>query len=374
MGLFGDKQQDFLGVDMGTSSIKLVQLRNEKGFARLVTYGMVEVSSEIIRNKTASNINVIADKLSKLIQRARISTKDCSAALPIFSVFNSVISLPSMSKQDMDSAVKWEAKKFIPFPIEDMILDWKIIDNSDAKIQNAQSIKNSINTTQEENIQKDFIQTKSKFTRVLLTAAPKSLVSVYLEVFKKVGLNLLSLEVESFAITRSLVDSTVGNVMIIDIGSVTTDVCVVENGLPVLNRSVEVGGNLMTESISRSLNISFERAEQFKQDFGLATNSDEGISIPKNIEETLSPMVNEIKYVFDLYKRQGNGKIDSIILSGGSAYLPNLVDYLKNVLNAPVYIGDSWHKVKYPKEIEPILDEIGPKFSVAVGLALRNII
>lgn len=372
MGLFAKKSQNFLGVDIGTSGIKLVQLSNEKGKARLITYGIAELGSDIIRNKTAANINIIATKLASLVQKSRVSTKDCSAALPIFSVFNSVISLPEMSKSDMDSAVRWEAKKFVPFPIEDMILDWKIISTPDKsdQIVHDQKLYNNGNIDKT----KDFIKTKSKFTRVLLTAAPKNLVSVYIDIFKKAQLNLLSLEVESFATARALIDQNTNNVMIIDIGSVTTDVCVVENGLPILNRSIEVGGNLMTESISRSLNISFERAEQFKQDFGLATNADEGISIPKKIEETLAPMINEIKYVFDLYKRQGNRTIDSIILTGGSAYLPNLIDYLQKVLNSPVYIGDSWHKVMYPKELEPVLDEMGPKFGVAIGLALRNIV
>lgn len=368
MGLFSTKTQDFLGVDMGTSGIKIVQLRNEKGVAKLVTYGMSEVNSDIIRNKTVANINIIASNLSELVKKAGVSNRDCSAALPIFSVFNSVVSLPLMSKNDMDSAVKWEAKKFIPLPIEDMILDWKVIEN--VKEVDTKSPTQNNNQRPE----KDLITTKSKFTRVLLTAAPKSLVSVYMEIFKKAQLNLISLEVESFAIARSLIDNNIGNVMMIDIGSATTDVCVVEAGLPVLNRSIEVGGNLITESIARSLNISIERAEQFKQDFGLATNYDEGISIPKKIEETLSPMINEIKYVLDLYKRQGNSKIDSIVISGGSSCLPNLVDYLKTILNSSVYIGDTWHKVTYPKELEPILDEIGPKFSVAVGLALRNIV
>ncbi|HNZ86341.1 MAG TPA: type IV pilus assembly protein PilM [bacterium] len=372
MGLFSKKNQNFLGVDIGTSGIKLVQLANEKGTARLVTYGLAEINTEIIRNKTTQNINIVAGRLAGLVQKSRVSTKDCSAALPIFSVFNSVISLPAMSKNDMDSAVKWEAKKFIPFPIEDMILDWRVIADTQNKHQTIYNEKSYGSTSN--SIDQDIIKTKSKFIKVLLTAAPKNVVAVYIEIFKKAQLNLLSLEVESFAIARSLIDQNTNNVMVIDIGSVTTDVCVVENGLPILNRSIEVGGNLMTESIARSLNISFERAEQFKQDFGLATNLDEGISIPKKIEETLAPMVNEIKYVFDLYKRQSNSRIDSIILTGGSAYLPNLIDYLKKVLNAPVYIGDPWHKVMYPKELEPVLDEMGPKFGVAIGLALRNII
>lgn len=397
MGLFAKKNYNFLGVDIGTSSIKIVQLANEKGRAKLITYGMFGVNADIIRNKTPETIKIIVQSLDKLISKARVSTKICSAALPTFSVFSSVISLPIMAKSDLASAVKWEAKKFIPFPIENMILDWKVLEREDKAKKNYhndfKNIKrNSLNNKagllrvdgkpDEKNTKqgrklnetRDFIKTKEKFNNILLTAAPKNLVSVYVDIFKRLGLSLFSLEVESFAMARSLISDERTCVMIVDIGSVTTDVCVTENSLPILNRSIEVGGNMMTKSIAKSLNISFERAEQFKQDFGLTISSEGGSNIPKTIEETLSPMVNEIKYVFDLYRRQGKGQIDKVILSGGSAYLPNLVNYLSKSLNSTVYIGDAWHKVMYPKELKSILDEIGPRFSVAVGLALRGIV
>jgi type IV pilus assembly protein PilM len=394
MSLFNKKNQDFLGVDIGTSGIKIVQLTKEKDKAKLVTYGMVDVDADIIRNKTPESIKLIAQALEKIIDKARVSTKNCSTALPTFSVFSSVISLPQMTKSDLNSAVKWEAKKFIPFPIENMILDWKIINASKGSQKNQllDNLNNKVDLgkffnkdktegDQKEEIERkpaktenDLIKTSSKFNKILLTAAPKSLVSVYVDIFKELELNLTSLEVESFAMTRALIADEKKYAMIVDIGSVTTDVCVVENGLPILNRSIEVGGNMMTESIAQSLNISFDRAEQFKQDFGLTMSKEEVNNVPKTIEETLSPMVNEIKYVFDLYRRQGSGKIDNVILSGGSAYLPSLVDYLSKVLNTTVYIGDAWYKVMYPKELKPVLDEVGPRFSVAVGLALRGII
>ena len=118
MSLFKEKKQDFLGVDIGTSSIKIVQLTNDRGRARLVTYGMIDIGYDIIRNKTPESEKMIVASIKKLLERSRVSTKMCSTALPTFSVFSSVISLPKMDKRDMDSAVRWEAKKFITFPIE----------------------------------------------------------------------------------------------------------------------------------------------------------------------------------------------------------------------------------------------------------------
>ncbi len=365
MGLFKEKKQDFLGVDIGTSGIKIVQLANDNGKARLVTYGMIEMNSDLIRNKTPQLSRAVGISMKKLLERSHVSTKLASAALPTFSVFSSVISLPKMGKLDMDSAVKWEAKKFIPLPIEDMILDWELMAKP-KQVKNLSSEK-SVN-------EKRFIESQSTFDRVFLTAAPKSVVNIYTELFKNLNIDLYSLEIESFATARALIDDKLTTTMIVDIGSITTDVCVVENGFPILNRSIEIGGNVMTKGIAASMNVSEERAEQFKRDFGLVSLGENGNNIPKTIEETINPMVNEIKYVFDLYKRQGNGVVEKVILSGGSAYLPNLVNYLRDVLNVPVYIGDAWHKVMYPKELKTVLDEIGPRFSVAIGLAMKNIV
>ncbi len=365
MGLFKEKKQDFLGIDIGTSGIKIVQLANYNGKARIVTYGMVEMNSDLIRNRTPRLLKDVSVSIKKLLEKSRVSTKICSAALPTFSVFSSVISLPKMDKVDMDSAVKWEAKKFIPLPMEDMILSWELMGRNKAQTKIAPEKFTN---------EKGFIETQSSFDKVFLTAAPKGVVSTYIDLFKGLGIDLYSLEIESFATARSLIDDRLTTTMIVDIGSITTDVCVVENGFPILNRSIEIGGNIMTKGIAASMNVSEERAEQFKRDFGLVSLGENGGGIPRIIEETLNPMVNEIKYVFDLYRRQGNGTVEKIILSGGSAYLPNIVNYLQSVLNTPVYIGDAWHKVMYPKELKPVLDEIGPRFSVAIGLALKNIV
>lgn len=367
MGLFREKKQDFLGVDIGTSGIKIVQLANDNGRARLVTYGMIEMNSDLIRNKTPQLLKAVSVSMKKLLERSHVSTRLASAALPTFSVFSSVISLPKMDKVDMDSAVKWEAKKFIPLPMEDMILSWDLM----SKTKRAQAKNSSSEKSENE---KGFIEAQSIFDRVFLTAAPKSVVSIYTELFGALNIDLYSLEIESFATARALIDDKLTTTMIVDIGSITTDVCVVENGFPILNRSIEIGGNIMTKGIALSMNVSEERAEQFKRDFGLVSLAESGSNIPKTIEESISPMVNEIKYVFDLYKRQGNGVVEKVILSGGSAYLPNLVSYLQNVLNVSVYIGDAWHKVMYPKELKTVLDEIGPRFSVAIGLAMKNIV
>ena len=208
-------------------------------------------------------------------------------------------------------------------------------------------------------------------TKVLVTAAPKTLVNKYLEVFKGAGLNLLSLETEAFAMSRALLGKDRQLTMIVDIGSITTDISIVDNGLPVLNRSIDVGGLTVTKAIAASLNISQDRAEQFKRDFGLVLG-DTKKGIPKTIEASLGPIINEVRYVFDMYRGQSSQGVSKILLSGGSAFLPNLPDYFLSLFNVPVYIGNPWDKLEYSEDLKPMLDKIGNRMAVAVGLAMRD--
>jgi type IV pilus assembly protein PilM len=160
--------------------------------------------------------------------------------------------------------------------------------------------------------------------------------------------------------------------MLVDIGAYTTDIAVVESGIPLINRTIDVGGSTLTKAIAQSLNISEQRAEQFKRDFGLAVES--GGGIPKTIEASFSPVINEVKYLFDLYQGQSRTPIQKVVLTGGSAYLPNLPAFLQNLLKAPVILGDPWERVSYPVELKPALEEVGPMLVVAIGLALREIV
>jgi len=391
----------YLGVDIGTSSIKLVELENYKNQARLKTYGYADVSVNILSSAIERNNQAVADYINQIASRAHIQTRQVVAALPTFSVFNFIINLPAMPKKDLDAAIKWEAKKFIPVPLEEMILDWKILGNKKIKtpIKKAadnkgldkvmnpaskdedmfQSLKDSTDALAKKeegqdkdkfNYEKAAIKSDSNY-RILLTAAPKNLVARYIDIFKRAKFNLLSLETEAFALSRSLLGNDMSTVMIVDIGATNADICVIEEGVPVLNRGIDTGGDFITKTIMNSLNVNKDRAEQFKRDFGLSTAGDR--NVPEVIQKSLNSIINEIKFVFELYQRQGSNTIDKIILTGGSAFLPNLPKYLADLLNMQVIIGDPWDRIIYPMDIKPILQEIGPRMAVSIGLAMRDI-
>lgn len=347
MFLFRHKTS-YLGVDFGSAGLKAVELGIEHGKPKLITYGLTELPVDIVRNVSAEAQEAAITSLRALVRQAHVTTTKAIAALPNFAVFTQIMDLPSMSSKDLAAAVRWEAKKIVPWPLEEMILDWKQLTPAEKKESSANS-------------------------KVLLIAAPKNLVARYMEIFKQAGLSLLSLETEAFAVARSLMVSDVRSVMIVDFGAFTTDIAVVVDGVPVVNRSLDVGGNTLTQAIARSLNVNEQRAEQFKRDFGLALEAGSG-NIPQTIANALSPVINEVKYLFDLYQGQGNEPIQKVVLTGGSAYLPSLPRFLQDLMKVPVYLGDPWHRVSYPVELKPALDEVGPAMVVAIGLALREIV
>jgi len=348
----------------------------------------VDIVTDIIHSKSQENQQKIINSFKRLLSKSQANSNLAIAALPTYSVFNSIISLPAMSSKDLSLAVKWEAKKYIPLPLEEMILDWKVISDIPKPVTPAlvnktvkkekKSFLNLKVKGKENNLKSKSKPIKSKAsskdTRILVTAAPKNLVTRYLEIFKGAGLKLLSLETEAFALARSLIGSDMSTVMIVDIGSITSDICVIEKGIPILNRSIDIGGLTITKAIANSLNVNLERAEQFKRDYGVSINQDASQKgINKTISTSLSPIINEIKYVFDLYHSQSSKQIEKIVLSGGSAFLPNLPDYFSQLFNKPTIIGDPWDKVVYPDELRPVLDEVGTRLAVAIGLAMRDI-
>jgi type IV pilus assembly protein PilM len=393
MGFFKTKES-FLGVDIGTASIKLVELEPWMGKPKLFTYGYIDIVTDIINSKTPEAQKKIADSLRILVKKSGARTTTTIAALPTFSVFNSIISLPAMSEKDLPGAIRWEAKKYIPLPLEEMVLDWKIIKHSTENIV-PQEVRNmdiakdeqgkkrfafNFSKKKEEgdgkNQAKPIMPSKSapQDIRVLVTAAPQNLVNRYMAIFKMAGLKLISLETESFALSRSLIGQDQSTVLIIDIGSITSDICVIKESVPILNRSIDIGGLSVSRAIADSLKIDLERAEQFKRDFGLGSTS--GIDqkgVNKTIASALSPIINEIKYVLDLYQSQENQLVEKIVLTGGTALLPNLDQYLQELFNKPVIIGNPWDRIIYPPELKPVLDEIGSRLTVSIGLAMRDI-
>lgn len=373
MSLF-NKNLSYLGVDIGSAGVKVVELKNEGGRPRLITYGFAQEPVDIIHNSSGQMQSKVAGLLNRILSQSKTTTKKVIAALPSFSVFSSIISLPPMKQKEMAQAVYWQAKKFVPLALEEMTLDWKLLETDVAPInhENTHSTSSGQAKTQKhENAEKSPTSPK-KDLKVLIAAAPKKLVMRYVNIFKQVDLELISLETENFALERSLVGGDKTPVMIVDIGTISSDITVVENGIPLLSRSVDSGGRAITQTIMQSMQVDEKRAEQFKRDIGFSSTNG---NLPQIIEKSITPIINEIKYCFDLYaSQQSRQGIEKIVLTGGSAFLPNITEYLSKLLNIKVFIGDPWARVIYPVELKSVLDGLAPRFAVAVGLAMREIV
>jgi len=155
-------------------------------------------------------------------------------------------------------------------------------------------------------------------------------------------------------------------------GASTSSITIVSKGIPVVSRSLELGGQSITKAISSALNVNLDRAEQFKQDLSLDAETSEN-SLPQTVEKSFAPILNEIRYTFNLYNENNPNKIEKIILTGGTSLLGHLTGYLANTFNVNVYIGDPFSRVIFPTDLKPVLDRIGARFAVSIGLAMREI-
>ncbi|MBU0598424.1 pilus assembly protein PilM [Patescibacteria group bacterium] len=372
-------KQNYVGIDLGGSSLKIVELKSVGKRPQLVTYGFIEETYNIIKDENKQAVKELGGHLKELIKTSKITTDKAVSALPSFSVFSSIISLPYMSKKDLISAVRWEAKKFVPIPLEEMILDWEILDQpgAEGEKEDNKDIEKEAKKKDEKDKDKKEIDKqgiKKGNAKVLLTAAPKNLVNRYVELFKIVGLQLVGLETESFALERSLVGNDKNSIMVIDVGKAATNIIIFSGGVPTLNRSIDVGGQTVTKSLIEKMGVDETQAEQFKIDMKDSLAGKTLEEVPQPISHLINAIVNEVRYILNIYQSQNRQPITKIILTGGSAFLPNLTDYLQEIFRIKVFIGDPWARVIHPVEIDSMLKELGPRMSVSIGLAMREIV
>ena len=346
------KPKNFLAVDIGTHGIKLVELQKRNKRAHLFTYAYTD--QELAQNQADGRFveaGAVADLLKKIVQKAKTMSRQAVASLPASAVFSSIVNIPLFSKkEEKEVFIKREAEKLVPLPLTETVLDWKIVawDNG-----------------------------KEKNEMALLTAAPKKLIASYSEIFKIAGLNLLSLDTEANALISALIGKDPAPTLLIDLGATQTDFFLVEKGIPLFFHSIQLGGRGFTDIIKNTLGVTAEEAEQIKRDLpnqGLGGKPLSGF--PAIFEPVISSLVETIKYSFEIYSKQkanAAARPEKIILTGGSSLIPFLDSRLSEILNLKVYVGDPWARVIYDQSLKPTLDQIGPRFSIPLGLALKKI-
>ena len=251
MGIFShNNDARFLGVDMGAGGIKLVECAQEKGTPRLTNYAYSqEPLHEAGTHDIRDDVPQCAALLQDMLRKAHMKTSNVVASLPTFSVFSSIITIEKNENQRKEDLIKEKAKRIIPLPLEEMVLDWKILPPPNPT---------SGATPVRENV---IQETPTPSIRVLVTAAQRKLVSTYISIFKAAKLNLVSLETEAFALIRSLVGNDHAALMIVDMGALTTDISVVHELTPVLDGSLDMGGVHISRELSKVLSVNLSQSQ-----------------------------------------------------------------------------------------------------------------
>jgi len=379
--MFG-KPKTKLGIDIGAGGIKLVELQKKKGRPVLFTYAiapenlsihpkesMVKKPEDLLDNGqpekdhhdpemqdselSEERIQKYATVLKEALKKAKVVSRSATVSLPVSSVFHAVVTLPKMDKKSFDSVLKAKVQKLVPLPLEKLSLDYQVI-NDDKK---------------------------NKTQKILVNAVEKKRVSFYAKIFQAAGLTLESLEPESTALTRTLIGKDKSVSMIVDIGAKRTNFFIVDNGYPITHHSTEVGGEKVNMILQNRLGIEAELIEGVKKDLSNAILFDKNALEKEKFLEMLAPVIDpivkEIDYGFEVYLRQqGNeGKIpEKIILTGGGAIFPFLTEYIEEKFNKKCFLGDPWARIVHQQSLQPLLNKIGPRMSVSVGLALRDMV
>jgi type IV pilus assembly protein PilM len=337
------KVASVVGVDLGTSSIKVVEMVAEQGKPRLLTYGYGEIEDGA---KTVADVlpaEQIGALLKELFQQAGVQGGRVVASLPTAQVFQAVVSVPTPKQsEELRALVEAQISKLLPTPLAEVALDSQVIGEAQ--------------------------QGDQSYTRVLVTAVPKTLITQYEQLFTGAGLQLLSLETEVAALSRSLLGPEQGVAMVVDIGGERTTVAVCENGVPMVVRGIKSGGQAVTQAFSRSLNVSSVEAESMKRDLSPALSS---TALPPALLEAVKSIVHELRYTKQLYADQRGQSVQKVLLTGGGSLLPSLATYLSQELNVNTYVADPWARVAAPPEARGLLEEVGGRLAVAVGLAMR---
>ncbi|MCR4312385.1 MAG: pilus assembly protein PilM, partial [Candidatus Uhrbacteria bacterium] len=356
------------------------ELTPEAGRLRLSTYGYSEPSVETATKPFAGeDVAITSGIIKQIIASSGMKATKAAAALPGASVFHAIITIPvpKSTKDDVRAVIEAQASKILPLPLAEMILDSHILDKDllpkDEGSQRDKGEKGgqgSIPTPSDPTIPSQSPSAKPRHIRVQITGAPKSVVAKYVEIFKAAKLELVSLETEAFALLRALVGKDASRVMIVDIGAERSNVIIAEKGVPFLTRVVKGGGNVVTQALSGSMGVGVAEAETMKKDMTFQSDG----TLPPVVEAAMKPLIHEMRYALQLYAEQDfheNRVVDKIILTGGSSSLPGLARYVTQALNVNCYLGDPWARVATQPEARPVLDEVGSRFAVAAGLAMR---
>jgi type IV pilus assembly protein PilM len=347
MGLFS-KKKNLVGLDVGSSSVKAVEMKPGKGESwQLTTIGLEYLPPEAIVDGQIMDSTSVIDAIQRLFSEYKIKTTDVATSISGSSVIVKKIQLPAMSEQELAESIHWEAEQYIPFDIQEVNLDYQVLDPGAA----------------------------GGNMDILLVAAKKDKINDYQSVITQAGRNPVVMDVDAFALQNAY-EMNYGVepgrvVAMVNIGASQANINVVRGETSIFTRDITtIGGNLYTEAIQKDLNVTQEQAENTKLGHGENAESLAGI-----LRSVTDSVLLEVQKTFDFFKATtSEDRIDRIVLSDGSARIPGLSDAIGERFDTRVEIFNPFQNMSYsPKDFDAeFLEEVGPACAIAVGLAMRK--
>lgn len=347
--------ESYLGVDIGTASIKIAEISHGKARPSLKNYAMLESHGHLERLNNAIQTNSLkiaeketVDLLKSVLDKMKPGTTTAVASIPSFSAFITLIEIPKMPDADTAKTVSFQLKQYIPLPITEVAIEWLKVGEK----------------TDENGFEKQ---------EIMIISVPTEQISRYKNIFKMAGLNLQSLEIESLSLIRASVGDDPSPALIVDIGARSTNIAVAEKGFLKYNYQTDFSGGSLTQAIANGLNINVRRAEELKKQRGLLGGRGD-YELSTLILPFLDVIINEANRARTNYDNGHERKIERIILAGGGANLLGIDKYVEKQTGLPTGINKPFSKLDYSASIEPFVKELDPEFSVAIGLGIRELI
>jgi type IV pilus assembly protein PilM len=353
---FSFNSNSIVGLDIGSSSVKAVELALKgKGF-ELTHLGTANLPSESIVQGAFLNSAAIVDTVREAIENGKIRTKNVSAAVSGHSVIVKKVNLPSMTRDELDEQIRWEAEQYIPFDVNEVNLDFQILDSAVAGEGDGQM-------------------------EVLLVAAKKDLIDDYVQVITEAGLVPAVIDVAAFAVENAFEAnydvSSDEIVALVNIGAQVVNINILSRGSPAFTRDITTAGNQYTEEIQKTLSISFDEAERIK--LGERRSDESQDVVPQEVEHAMQSVtetvIGEISRSLEFFAATtAESRIGRVVLSGGGARVAGFEKAFHERTDLPVEIMNPFSRMVPSSKFEPeFLEEMAPALGVGVGLALRRV-
>lgn len=364
--LTSGKENGAVGIDIGSSAIKVVEIKKKGGKIILETYGAIALGPyDILDVGRVTNLSVskISEALKEVLKQSGVTTTTGSFSIPVQSSLIFTIELPATVKEnEMATIIPTEARKYIPVPITEVSINYFILPQKESSFEEMNRVSNN----------SDIAQESMEKTNVLVVATQNDAISKYHSIISQCSLTASFFEIEIFSSIRANFEHELSPVLLMDFGASRTKLSIVEFGMVKNYHTIDRGGADITDSISKSLSISFSEAEKMKKEFGLFGNPAEK-NLADIIKIHIDYIFSETNNVLLEYEKRYNRIISKVIFTGGGALLKGLPEVATSNFRAEIEVGHPFSKVNAPAFLEKVLETMGPEFAVALGLALRKL-